>query len=176
MENSKNIKKLNTLNSSNDLNNSDIFNSSKTSNQRLLGEKCNVENLNPLQLAFIGDVVFEIFTREQLICNIQCSVNKLHKKAVEKVCCQNQSNCSEKLIPILTEEEFEVFRKGKNAHTKNVPKNASVAQYHNATGLEALFGYLYLKGNIERLRELFCFISPDISKSNLQKENTTSKI
>ena len=167
LENSKNIEKLNILNSSNDLNNSGPNELSKASLQRLFGEKCNVENLNPLQLAFIGDVVFEIFTREQLICNIQCSVNKLHKKAVEKVCCQNQSICSEKLIPILTPEELDVFRKGKNAHTKNVPKNASVAQYHNATGLEALFGYLYLKGNIERLRELFCFISPDISSSNL---------
>lgn len=161
LENSKNIDKVNSLNSTGN------FDASSVSLQRLLGEKCNVENLNPLQLAFIGDVVFEIFTREQLICSIQCSVNKLHKKAVEKVCCQNQSNCSEKLIPILTEEEFEVFRKGKNAHTKNVPKNASVAQYHNATGLEALFGYLYLNGHIERLRELFCFISPDISSSNL---------
>ena len=165
LENSKNIDKLNILNRSNDLNNSGSDELSKTSSQRLLCEKCNVENLNPLQLAFIGDVVFEIFTREQLICSVQCSVNKLHKKAVEKVCCQNQAICSEKLIPILTPEEFEVFRKGKNAHTKNIPKNASVAQYHAATGLEALFGYLYLKGKIDRLRELFKFISPDISKS-----------
>lgn len=167
LDNLKNIDKLNILNRSNDLNHSGATELSKASPQRLLGEKCNVENLNPLQLAFVGDVVFEIFTREQLICSIQCSVNKLHKKAVEKVCCQNQAICSEKLIPILTPEELDVFRKGKNAHTKNVPKNASVAQYHAATGLEALFGYLYLKGHIERLRELFCFISPDISSSNL---------
>lgn len=159
MENAKNIDKVNSFN------NTAAFDASNVSLQRLLGEKCNVENLNPLQLAFIGDVVFEIFTREQLICSVQCSVNKLHKKAVEKVCCQNQAICSEKLIPILTPEEFEVFRKGKNAHTKNIPKNASVAQYHAATGLEALFGYLYLKEKIERLRELFKFISPDISKS-----------
>lgn len=159
LENSKNIDAVNSLN------NTDAFDTSNISLQRLLGENCNVENLNPLQLAFIGDAIFELFTREQLICNVQCSVNKLHKKAVEKVCCQNQANCSENLIPILTEEEFEVFRKGKNAHTKNIPKNASVAQYHAATGLEALFGYLYLKGKIERLRVLFKFISPDISKS-----------
>ena len=62
-----------------------------------------------------------------------------------------------------------IVKKGKNAHTKNTPKNASVAQYHAATGLEALFGYLYLKGKIERIRELFNFISPnnfiDIIKS-----------
>jgi len=151
LDNSKNV---------NNSNNFDATGSSNISFQRLYGGNCKVENLNPLQLAFIGDVVFEIFTREQLICSVQCSVNKLHKKAVEKVCCQNQAICSEKLIPILTEEEFNIFRKGKNAHTKNVPKNASVAQYHAATGLETLFGYLYLKGEIKRLRELFEFISP----------------
>ncbi|MBR1778989.1 MAG: ribonuclease III [Clostridia bacterium] len=130
--------------------------------QRLYNEDCDVRQLNPLQLAFIGDVVFEIFVREQLICCALCSVNNLHKKTVDRVCCKSQSIYSEKLIPILTQEELEIFRKGKNAHTKNIPKNASTHQYHNATGLEAVFGYLYLKGKIDRLREIFNFISNDI--------------
>lgn len=133
--------------------------------ERLYNKNCDYKSLNPLSLAFIGDAVFELFVRDQIICQNRCAVNKLHKRSVEKVCCQSQAEYVEQLFPHLTDEEKDAFRKGKNSHTKNIPKNATLVQYHNATGLETLFGYLYLKGKIERLRELFNIISPSTNNN-----------
>ncbi|MDQ5983589.1 MAG: Mini-ribonuclease 3 [Eubacteriales bacterium SKADARSKE-1] len=127
--------------------------------ERLYNENCDYKNLSPLSLAFVGDCVFELFVREQLLCIGNCPVNKLHKKSVEKVCCTSQSLFIEKLLPVLSEEELAIYKRGRNAHTKNTPKNASESDYHNATGFEALLGYLYLKTDIKRLRELFSIIS-----------------
>ena len=70
--------------------------------------------------------------------------------------CKAQALVIESLLPYLTEEETDIYKRGKNAHTTTVPKNARNIDYHRATGLEALFGYIYLKGDIDRLRELFC--------------------
>ena len=96
--------------------------------------------------------------REQLVCEANRSVKALHRESVKSVCCQAQSACMEKLLPVLTEQEQAVYRRGRNAHTSHTPKNASPADYHAATGFEALFGYLYLKGEIGRLKELFTLI------------------
>ena len=122
--------------------------------ERFLETPCDPSQLSPLTLAFVGDCVFELFVREALVCRGNCPVKKLHGAAVERVCCSAQAAGMERLMPILTEIEKEIFLRGRNAHVGHVPKNASVAEYHAATGLEALFGYLYLQGELSRLREL----------------------
>ncbi|MCH3972255.1 MAG: ribonuclease III [Oscillospiraceae bacterium] len=123
--------------------------------ERFLDLACDPKTLSPLTLAFVGDGVFELFVREKLVCEANRPVNTLHRCAVRQVCCTAQSADCAVLQPLLTEEETAVLHRGRNAHTNHVPKNASVAEYHAATGLEALFGYLYLQGKLDRLRELF---------------------
>lgn len=126
--------------------------------ERLFEGECDPKQLSPLTLAFVGDCVFELFVRERLVCQANCPVNALHKNSVAQVCCQAQAKSMEKLIPVLTEREFQMFKRGRNATTSHVPKNASSKDYHTATGLETMFGYLYLNGEIARLRELFSMI------------------
>jgi ribonuclease III family protein len=123
--------------------------------ERLYQADCDPKLLSPLTLAFVGDGVFELFVRERLVCQGNCPVNSLHKQSVAQVCCSAQAKASQKLLPFLTEDETEVFKRGRNAHTNHVPKNSSTADYHAATAFEALFGYVYLTGKIDRLRELF---------------------
>lgn len=126
--------------------------------ERFYNAPCDPDSLSPLTLAFVGDSVYGLFVREQLVCEANRSVKALHRESVKSVCCQAQSACMEKLLPVLTEQEQAVYRRGRNAHTSHTPKNASPADYHAATGFEALFGYLYLKGEIGRLKELFTLI------------------
>lgn len=115
-----------------------------------------LNEMSPLTLAFLGDGVYELFVREYLVDKGSRPVKKLHSRAVELVRCEAQSKAlTENLWEMLTEEERAVTLRGRNAHVGHVPKNAQVADYHGATALETLFGYLYLKGETERLRELF---------------------
>lgn len=123
--------------------------------ERFLENPCDPKTLSPLTLAFVGDCVFELFVREKLVCDANCPVNTLHRQSVQQVCCTAQAADCAVLAPLLTEEETTMLHRGRNAHTNHVPKNASVADYHAATGLECLFGYLYLQGNVQRLRTLF---------------------
>lgn len=123
--------------------------------ERFYNAPCDPKSLSPLTLAFVGDAVFEVFVRERLVCSANRPVNELHRLSVKQVCSGAQAAFVEKLLPILTEEEASVLRRGRNAHTNHVPKNSGVADYHTATGFECLFGYLYLIGSIERLRQLF---------------------
>ena len=113
------------------------------------------QGLSPLPLAFVGDGVFELLVREYLVSQGNCPVKKLHSRKVELVRCQAQAHALELLWPDLTQEERDMALRGRNAHVGHVPKNAEVADYHGATALETLFGYLYLKGDSARLRELF---------------------
>lgn len=122
---------------------------------RFYDKNCDVNNLSPLTLAFVGDTVFDLFVREMLVCQANRSVNKLHKCATEYVKASAQCEIVNKLMPHLTEKEISVFKRGRNAHTNHKAKNATECDYHMATGFETLFGYLYLSGNMERLRELF---------------------
>ncbi len=115
--------------------------------------------LSPLTLAFVGDGVYELLVRQYLVGKGNCPVKKLHSRAVEYVRCETQARLlSEKLFPLLSPQEQAVCLRGRNAHVGHVPKNASVADYHGATALEALFGWLYLKGELERIRELFLLV------------------
>ncbi len=125
--------------------------------ERLLGaELPPLNELSPLTLAFVGDGVYELLVREHLVGQGNCPVKKLHGRAVEWVRCEAQAQAlSATLWPMLTEEERQVALRGRNAHVGHVPKNAQVGDYHGATALEALFGWLYLRGELSRLRELF---------------------
>lgn len=131
--------------------------------ERFYNADCDAKGLSPLALAFIGDAVFEVFVREHLVCLGNRPVSELHRLSVREVCCGAQADAAKRLLPLLTEEETAVFRRGKNAHPGHVPKNADQVDYHTATALEALFGYLYLSGRIERLRELFDIIINEAS-------------
>ena len=123
--------------------------------EKLLQGDMSPKGLSPLPLGFVGDGVYELLVREYLAAQGNCPVKKLHARKVELVRCQAQAQALEKIWPQLTPEEQEVAQRGRNAHVGHVPKNAALADYHGATALEALFGYLYLSGDMTRLRELF---------------------
>ncbi len=125
---------------------------------KFLDFDCNPNQLSPLTLAFIGDCVYELFVREKIVCEANRPTNKLNTVKRDWVNASFQAKSVKKILDTLSEEESDVFKRGRNAHTKNTPKNMTQSDYHYATGLEALFGYLYLCGNIDRLRELFYII------------------
>lgn len=131
---------------------------------RLLNRECRPEELSPLTLAFIGDGVYDLLVRERLVCEANRPVGALNSEKVKMVRCSSQAETADRLMPILTEEEVRVFKRGKNANASTVPKNAKRGDYHTATGLEALFGYLYLQDKTERIRELFA-IAEDVGGS-----------
>ena len=106
-------------------------------------------------LALVGDGVYELLVRSYLCTRGHQTVLKLHRDTVELVKAPAQAKFADKLRPHLTEEEYAYYRRGKNAHTHAAPKSATKAEYAKATGLEALFGALYLLGRTERINELF---------------------
>ncbi|MBQ8001596.1 MAG: ribonuclease III [Ruminococcus sp.] len=118
----------------------------------------NPRELPSLSLAFIGDSVYELLVREYLLSTGKRQVGELNKDKVAMVCCSAQTKALDKIKPLLTEEEEAVFRRGRNVQVHSVPRNSSLRDYHTATGLEALFGYLYLCGETARIRELFSLI------------------
>lgn len=127
--------------------------------ETLLGcEKINPNSLNPISLAYIGDAVYEILVREHLVLEGDKPPEQLHRLAVSFVSATAQAAAIKKIEPMLTQEETAAFKRGRNAKVSHVPKGASVAHYHNATGFEALYGYLYLTGQTQRMRELFKII------------------
>lgn len=121
----------------------------------LKDETLNPKQLSPLNLAFIGDCVYEMLVRLYLVEQANRPVNELHRESVRFVSAKAQTEAFAKLEPLLTEEELAVFKRGRNAKTGHQPKSASVGEYHCATGVEALFGYLYLQGANARIEELF---------------------
>ena len=117
-------------------------------------------------LAYLGDCALEICVREYLVCERGLSSSaKLNKAALEFVTAPKQAEAMKNILDLLTEEESAVFHRGRNMGHSNVPKSATVSQYRSATGMEALFGYLYLSKNPERIRELFR-IAYDLDKNN----------
>ncbi len=114
-----------------------------------------VNAISSLGLAHMGDGVYELMCRAYLCSKGDHTVKNLHKDSVQLVKAPTQATFADKIKPFLTEEEMGYFRRGKNAHTHAAPKSASRAEYAKATGLEALFGALYLLGRVERLQELF---------------------
>lgn len=113
-----------------------------------------VQMLSPLQLAYVGDAVYEVFVRTQLIENKKCKVNQLHRLATKYVKAEAQSEIIHRIEDLLTEEEKTIVRRGRNAKSNSVPKNAKLSDYKNATALECLVGFLYLEKRDDRLKEL----------------------
>lgn len=117
--------------------------------------KAQVDAISNLGLAHVGDGVYELLVRGYLCTKGDHTVKNLHKDAVALVRASTQARFAEKILPELTQEEFAYYRRGKNAHTHGAPKGASPKEYAMATGLETLFGALYLYGRTERLSCLF---------------------
>ena len=114
-----------------------------------------IDAISNLGLAHMGDCVFEILCRGYLCAKGGKNVGNLHRDTINMVKATSQAAFMDKLLPHLTEEELAFYRRGKNAHVHAVPKSCTPAEYAKATGLETLFGALYLAGNTERLNELF---------------------
>ncbi len=110
---------------------------------------------SPLTLAFLGDAVYSLLVRNMLSLSANKPTGKLHKESIQYVNAAFQAQMIRELLPVLTEDETSVFKRGRNAHSSHSPKNQSDADYRYATGLEALYGYLYLCGNTERIKEIF---------------------
>ena len=111
--------------------------------------------ISSIGLAHMGDAVFELLVRGWLCQHGKATGKGLHQATIQLVRAEHQAACAEKILPRLTEAELAVFRRGRNAQVHSVPQHASRAQYGTATALEALFGWLYLKGRYERINELF---------------------
>lgn len=118
-------------------------------------EKQQIDAISNLGLAHIGDGVYEILCRAYLCAKGGQTVKRLHKESVELVKAPTQAKFADKILPLLTEEETAYYRRGKNAHSHAAPKSATPQEYAKATGLETLFGALYLAGRTDRLNELF---------------------
>ena len=114
-----------------------------------------IGSISNLGLAHMGDCVYEILVRSWLCCHGKVTSRGLHKETVRYVSAPAQAKAVEKIGDMLTEEEAAVYRRGRNTRVNSVPQNADKAQYHAATGLEALFGWLWLKGEKDRLNQLF---------------------
>lgn len=111
--------------------------------------------ISSLGLAHLGDAVFELMVRSRLCLAGKATSRGLHRAAVGYVAAPAQAKAAEKLMPLLTPEEHDVFRRGRNAKPRTVPRSAARDEYQTATAVEALFGWLYLRGRTERLNELF---------------------
>ncbi len=118
-------------------------------------DKQQINAISNLGLAHIGDGVFELLCRSYLCAKGGKNVGNLHRDTINMVKATSQAKFIDKLLPHLTEEELAYYRRGKNSHVHAVPKSASPAEYAKATGLEALFGALYLSGQTDRLNDLF---------------------
>ncbi len=109
---------------------------------------------NPIVLAFVGDAVHTLIVRHDLTLNSDAKAGDLHRTASKKVSAVAQSKLADLLIPLLTEEEKDIYMRARNAHTHSSAKNADLADYKKASGLEAVLGFLYLTGQNERLFQL----------------------
>jgi len=115
-----------------------------------------IRAISSIGLAHLGDAVYELLIRTWLCAHGKATGKGLHRATVALVCAPKQAELTEKILPLLSQEEAAVFRRGRNAQVHSIPQHASRDEYQRATALEALFGYLYLSGQRERINELFC--------------------
>ncbi len=120
-----------------------------------------LHGMSALGLAHIGDGVYELMVRTWLCASGKATSKGLHREAVKYVSARAQAIAVEKIMPILTEAELAVYKRGRNAKVNSIPKKADISQYHAATGFESLFGYIYLMGDKARLHELFAIINEE---------------
>jgi len=121
-------------------------------------DKNNLNLISPLVLAYIGDAVFEVFIRTKVVNDGFLKTSKLHSLATGFVKAKSQADALDKIYESLSEDEQEIIRRGRNANSKTIPKNAEIADYKKATALEALIGYLFLSENFTRLDEIIKMI------------------
>ena len=121
-----------------------------------------VNELSSTGLAHVGDGAYELLCRSYLCCQGKRTVRTLHRDTVNLVRASTQAKIADILLPHLTEQEQDYFRRGKNAHTHAAPKSATAKEYAKATGLEALFGALYLLGQTQRLSALFALAMEEL--------------
>ena len=114
-----------------------------------------IRAISSIGLAHIGDGVYELLVRTYLCAHGKATGKGLHRATVQLVCAPEQARRAQRILPLLTEEEQEVYRRGRNAHVHSIPQHASRTEYQQATALEALLGWLYLGGRRERINELF---------------------
>lgn len=114
--------------------------------------------LGVLNLAHVGDAVYELLVRDRLVRESAASIRDQHKNTIAYVSAPAQARAMEAILPLLTEEEHKVYRRGRNARVHGVPSGCTIAEYHAATALEALFGWLWLRGETARIEELFDII------------------
>ena len=114
-----------------------------------------IRAMSSIGLAHLGDAVYELLVRTWLCVHGKATGKTLHRATVAIVCANKQAELSEKIQPLLTEAEHDVFRRGRNANVHTIPHSADRATYQRATALEALFGWLYLRGEKERINALF---------------------
>jgi len=124
------------------------------------------EEYSPLNLAYLGDAVFELMVREALVSENLENVRSLFRKSKSYVCASAQSRLYFRIFDLLSPDEQLIAKRGRNCKPSSRAKNASMSEYQHATGLEALFGYLYLSGKTERLKEIFALCVPDEENSN----------
>lgn len=125
--------------------------------KELIERKKDIEEVKlmpPLVWAYVGDAVYELYIRTNLVNNTKLNPHKLHVEAIKYVKAQSQAKILEKITEILTEEEKDIVRRGRNAQNHHLPKNANLDEYSHATAFEALIGYLYLTKQDERLNEI----------------------
>lgn len=127
--------------------------------------KMDIKTYSPLTLAFMGDCVFDLFIRTMLTAGGNRGVNGLHKDKSNLVNAKAQSAMADLIADILTAEETDVYKRGRNAKTASHAKNADLSDYHKATGFEALLGYLYLDGREERAHEIMEYAVKEYRKS-----------
>ena len=124
--------------------------------------KAEIDAISNLGLAHMGDCVYEMLVRAYLCAQGNKTVAQLHKQTITMVKATYQAEFVDKMLPLLTEDEMTYYRRGKNSHVHAVPKSATPAQYAKATGLEALFGYLFLAGKKERANEIFNLVMKEL--------------
>lgn len=118
-------------------------------------ERERARQMNPIVLAFIGDAVYTLYVRTGLVLSQPARAGELNRLTAAAVSAHGQSEAIARILPLLTEEEEEIYRRGRNAKKLSRSKNAGVGEYHRSTGVEALIGYLYLTGQQARIRTLF---------------------
>jgi len=114
-----------------------------------------IRAISSIGLAHVGDAVYELLVRTWLCAHGKATGKGLHRAAIELVCAPKQAELAAAILPLLTEAEHDVFRRGRNANVHSIPQHASRSEYQQATALEALLGWLWLSGRRERINELF---------------------
>ena len=129
--------------------------------------KKDIRTYNPVTLAFIGDTIYDLFVRTLIVGEGNASVNVMNRRAASIVKAEAQAKVHDLILPMLSEQEADILRRGRNAHKKTSAKNASITDYHKATGVEALIGYLYMSGDTERIYEIMRLAISDGLKTDI---------